>query len=72
MANALTLLANAIAPSRVKSIEGEYRPGPYYIDGPNGGWLSAQAGRFLNWWQMGYSPQSRGCGGAMVDACVSA
>ncbi len=59
-------------PWRKRSAEGEYRPGPYYIDGPNGGWLSAYAGRFWNWWQMGYSPQNRGGCGAMVEACVSA
>lgn len=52
-----------------KSAEGQYRPGPYQIDG---GWLSAYAGRFMNWWQMGFSPRSFGEGGAMVEACVSA
>jgi HK97 family phage portal protein len=53
--------------------EGQYRPGPYYLnDGAHSGWLSATAGRFWNWWQMGYSLQSYGDGGAMVEACVSA
>lgn len=52
-----------------KTAEGAYRPGPYLIDG---GWLSAKAGKFLNWWQMGYSPQPYGEGSAMVEACVSA
>lgn len=71
MANALALLANALVP-RTKSaapMEGEFRPGPYQIDG---GWLSAKAGSFWNWWQLGYSPQPYGDGGAMVEACVSA
>ena len=51
-----------------KAAEGEYRPGPYLLDG---GWLSATAGRFMNWWQMGYSLE-HGESGAMVEACVSA
>lgn len=36
------------------------------------GWLSSKAGRLLNWWQAGYSPQPYGQGSAMVEACVSA
>lgn len=55
--------------SKQKVAEGQYRPGPYYLDG---GWLSAVAGRFMNWWQLGYSLQSYADGGAMVEACVSA
>lgn len=51
-----------------KAAEGQYRPGPYLIEG---GWLSTTAGRFMNWWQMGYSLRPSG-GGAMVEACVSA
>lgn len=54
---------------KAKAAEGEYRPGPYQIDG---GWLSAAAGKYVNWWQMGYSPQPYGEGSAMVEACVSA
>lgn len=67
MANALALLQQLLAP-KAKAAEGEYRPGPYLLDG---GWLSAKAGRFMNWWQMGYS-LGHGQGGAMVEACVSA
>lgn len=52
-----------------RSGEGAYRPGPYLL--PEG-WLSSKAGRYLNWWQMGYSPQPYGEAGAMVEACVSA
>lgn len=55
--------------ARAKAAEGAYRPGPYLLDS---GWLSATAGRYLNWWQMGYSPQPYGEGSAMVEACVSA
>lgn len=50
-----------------KAAEGAYRPGPYLL---SDGWLSASAGRFLNWWQMGYSPQPYGECSAMVEACV--
>lgn len=49
--------------------EGSVRPGPYQIDG---GWLSAKAGRFWNFWQMGYNVQPYGDSNAMVEACRSA
>lgn len=52
-----------------KAAEGEYRPGPYLLDD---GWLSATAGKFINWWQMGHNVQPFGAGSAMVEACVSA
>ncbi len=54
---------------RRKTAEGQYRPGPYLLDG---GWLSASAGRLMNWWQAGHSLQPAGAGSAMVEACVSA
>lgn len=60
-------MLDRILPWRKKAAEGEYRPGPYLVDG---GWISAQAGKFLNFWQMGYSPQPMGEGSAMVEACV--
>lgn len=71
MANALALLANALVPhtKAAVSMEGEYRPGPWQIDG---GWLPAGVGKFWNWWQLGASPHHLGDGGAMVEACVSA
>src|SRR4051794_40502570 len=53
-----------------RSTEGEYRPGPYSLP-ISGGWLSAEAGSNLNWWQMGYDVE-RGYASAMVEACVSA
>lgn len=68
MANALKLLSNALVPQG-RATEGEYRPGPYLIDG---GWLSAKAGRLMNWWQAGYSLQPYGERSAMVEACQSA
>jgi HK97 family phage portal protein len=49
--------------------EGQYRPGPYLL---SDGWLSATAGRLMNWWQCGYSLQPYGNCNAMVEACVSA
>jgi HK97 family phage portal protein len=58
-----------LLPWRKKAAEGEYRPGPYLLDG---GWLSASAGRLLNWWQTGASLLPNGESGAMVEACVSA
>lgn len=66
MANFLT----RILPSRNKrAAEGEYRPGPYMM---SDGWLSASAGRFINWWQMGHSLNPYGQSSAMVEACISA
>lgn len=63
-------ILDRVLPWRRKAAsEGEYRPGPYYLAD---GWLSATAGRYVNWWQMGYSPQPYGEGNAMVEACVSA
>lgn len=66
MANWLT----RILPSfKVRATEGAYRPGPYLL---SEGWLSATAGRFWNWWQMGYNLSPYGSSSAMVEACVSA
>jgi HK97 family phage portal protein len=58
-----------LSPFRSKGLEGEYRPGPYYLP-YEGGWLSAEAGQYLNWWQMGYNVTSGGAS-AMLEACVS-
>lgn len=54
---------------KARAAEGGYRPGPYLL---SEGWLSAKAGRFWNWWQMGYSPNPFGQSSAMVEACISA
>jgi HK97 family phage portal protein len=51
-------------------LEGQYRPGPYHLP-VTGGYLSAEAGQYWNWWQMGYDVD-RGGGSAIVEACVSA
>ena len=58
-----------LLPWRKRSTEGAYRPGPYLL--PDG-WLSAKAGRFMNWWQLGHSLESAAGGSAIVEACVSA
>lgn len=50
--------------------EGQYRPGPYYLP-YSGGWLSAEAGQNLNFWQLGHDVESGGSN-AIVEACVSA
>lgn len=55
--------------SKQKAAEGEYRPGPYLLEG---GWLSANAGRYMNWWQMGHRLTPYGESSAMVEACISA
>lgn len=52
-----------------KATEGEYRPGPYML---SDGWLSATAGRLINWWQAGYNVNPYGESSAMVEACISA
>lgn len=66
MANWLTRTYRALTRS---AGEGQPRPGPYML---SDGWLSANAGRYLNFWQMGYSAQPYGECSAMVEACVSA
>lgn len=60
----------SLPPATVKSVEGEYRPGPYFLP-ITGGWLSADAGRYMNWWQLGFDPVGANTG-AMVEACISA
>lgn len=63
------LLARLIPSWTKRSTEGQYRPGPYAL---SDGWLSAKAGRFWNFWQLGYSVQPYGESSAMVEACISA
>jgi HK97 family phage portal protein len=54
-----------------RAVEGQFRPGPYWINGTNGGFLSADAGRYWNWFQNGYHPGPFPQRSAMVEACVS-
>lgn len=64
----LTALSRLL-PWRKRATEGGYRPGPYLL---TDGWLSAKAGKYWNWWQMGYSLEPSGASSAIVEACVSA
>lgn len=63
------MLAKLIPSWAKRSNEGAYRPGPYLLQD---GWLSAKAGKFLNWWQLGESLRPYGEASAMVEACISA
>jgi HK97 family phage portal protein len=51
------------------STEGQVTPGPWFL---SDGWLSSRAGRYMNWWQMGFNLQPYGECSAMVEACVGA
>lgn len=62
-------LSRIFGPSAGKSVEGAYRDGPYWLP-YTGGTLSAEAGQYLNWWQMGYDVGGSGTN-AMLEACVS-
>src|SRR5262245_59155407 len=63
------LAARIFGPLVAKAAEGQYRPGPYYLP-VTGGWLSAQAGQFWNFWQCGFDVQPGGTS-AIVEACIS-
>lgn len=65
IAAALPALQKQTAP------EGAFREGPYYLP-HSGGWLSADAGKAWNWWQLGHDITGADKGNAMVEACVSA
>src|SRR5262245_45393519 len=69
--NARGFIARMLRPLVTKATEGQYRPGPYNLP-ITGGWLSAQAGQYWNWWQLGYSVEGLSAQSAMVEACVSA
>ncbi len=51
--------------------EGEPRTGPWFLP-VSGGWLPADVGDSMNWWQNGYSVFGPSSQSAMVEACVSA
>lgn len=63
------LLAKTLSALGFKSAEGEFREGPYNLP-ITGGWLSADAGQYANWWQMGYDVTT-GRRSAMVEACIA-
>jgi HK97 family phage portal protein len=63
------LLAKALTAFGRKSVEGEYREGPYYLPF-SGGWLTHDVGQNMNWWQLGHDVTSGGSS-AMVEACIA-
>jgi HK97 family phage portal protein len=67
------MLAAAVRPiaALFRAAEGAYRPGPYYLP-VSGGWLSADVGKYLNFWQLGHRPEGMDSHTAIVEACVSA
>lgn len=66
-----SLISRVLRPLVAKATEGQPHPGPYNLP-VTGGWLSAQAGQYMNWWQMGYDVQGMSSQSAMVEACISA
>lgn len=64
-----SVLAKVFKPSAAKSVEGEYRPGPWLTWE---GWIPETWGSYMNWWQMGYDPVPYGACSSIVQACVSA
>jgi HK97 family phage portal protein len=53
-----------------RAVEAAPRPGPWYLP-LSGGWLSAEAGQNMNWWQMGHDVEGMGRS-AIVEACIAA
>lgn len=60
---------SANVPATQRSLEGQYRPGPYALED---GFLSARAGRWWNFWQNGWRPEPYSQTNAMLEACISA
>jgi HK97 family phage portal protein len=66
----MSFISRALSMFRRSAPEDEPRGGPWYL--PNsGGWLSAEAGQYANWWQMGASLEGASRS-AIVQACISA
>lgn len=64
-------LSQLLRPFRGSAKEGEPRDGPWRVFSPDG-MLSADQGKFWNYWQMGYDPNDTSGLSAVVEACVSA
>jgi HK97 family phage portal protein len=60
-----------LASAVLRAAEGQYRPGPWYLPVTHG-WLPADVGNSINWWQNGNTPQLLGARLAIIEACVSA
>jgi HK97 family phage portal protein len=61
----------AVVSAVLKAAEGQYRPGPYYLPVTHG-WLPADVGNSMNWWQNGHTPYLAGARLAVIEACVGA
>jgi len=66
----LSRMATAFTARTLRAVEGEPRPGPWYLPVTQA-WLPHDVGKYWNFWQMGYDPLPAGTT-AMVEACVSA
>jgi HK97 family phage portal protein len=62
------VVANIIRPI-LRAVEGQPRPGPWVLP-VSGGWLAADVGSSMNWWQNGHSVETL-TPSAMVEACIS-
>jgi HK97 family phage portal protein len=67
---ALRQLVARVGRSIVKAAEGQSRPGPWLLP-VSGGWLPANVGSSINWWQNGHDIE-RMAPSAMVEACIAA
>ena len=63
--------ATSVPATLVTKAEGEAHAGPWLLP-VTGGWLPADVGDSINWWQNGYNVQGTSTQSAMVEACVSA
>lgn len=63
--------ATGYSPIGTGGTEGEYRPGPWYLPVTHG-FLPANVGNSVNWWQNGYTPVLMSAQLAIIEACVSA
>jgi len=50
MTTARALVGRVLRPL-FKAVEGQPRSGPFHLP-VTGGWLSAEAGQYQNWWQL--------------------
>lgn len=62
-------VANMLRPI-LRAVEGQPRPGPWLLP-VTGGWLPADVGSSMNWWQNGHNVSTM-LPSAMVEACISA
>jgi hypothetical protein len=65
-----SFLAGQVVRPLLKALEGSRRPGPWSLP-LSGGWLSADAGKFTNWWQLGYSVEGGFPRNPIVEACIA-